>query len=829
MTAGFFEDWARAHAVALRWDRPVRPDPDENLEAIFDTRTLHGGDQRAAVFLALRTAMGDGHQHLQSAWERGVRTFLVDMDPGADVLPSSDIIVVSDVLHELQAVAGAWRQTMKTTIVGITGSNGKTIVKEWLSALLSPDFNVHRSPRSFNSQLGVPLSLWDLRPEHEIALIEVGISETGEMKRLADCVQPDIGVLTHLGDAHLDGFSSINELRSEKIRLFIGARSIIAPGFLKTEVSEHADRGLQIISWGEPPAELSILSDRHSPQRQNVEVSWRSGKKMTATLPHSGEMSFRNAMTALTAACLLGTEPEVAVARVANLRDVDMRMERLQTPSGHWVLSDAWTNDASALGLALEDLAALPGNHRKAAIIGPISGGDPERALQLIQSHGLSKVWWVGKGWSGGPGEHFESVEEVLVALEAAPETFAGFDVLIKGPRKAAFERITDRLLRHGHATTLTINLEAVILNLRALKQHIHETAHHPVDFIAVIKASAYGASAVAIGHTLARQGVQIFAVACTQEGVELRQSGMQQRIVVFNPDASTFAAMLACDLEPEIHSIDQIQSLLPLLSTRRLPVHLKIDTGMHRLGFSPADLTGLLARWNAEGWSEHLEVASIFSHLASADDPSQDGFTQQQFVHFDAACAEIRTALDPAEHRMMRHILNSSGVMRFPEHALDAVRLGIGLYGITGTGTGAGTGTGTGRLEPAISFETRVSALRTVPAGEGVGYGSTDASAADRVIATLPVGYADGWPRHLSHGKGWVSIHGQEARVVGKVCMDMTLVDVTGIDEARVGDEAILFGSSPTLGEIAAAADTIPYEILSRIPARVRRIQKGG
>ena len=827
MTAGFFEDWARAHAVALRWDRPTRPAPDENLEAIFDTRTLHAGDQRTAVFLALRTAMGDGHQHLQTAWERGVRTFFVETDPGADVLPSSDVFVVSDVLHDLQALAGAWRQSMKATIVGITGSNGKTIVKEWLSAILSPDFKVHRSPRSFNSQLGVPLSLWDLRPEHEIALIEVGISQAGEMERLADCVQPNIGVLTHLGDAHLEGFSDINELKSEKILLFKGVQSIILPSFLKTEVSDLTEWGLQIITWGEPSAALSILSDRHSPPRQNVEISWRGGKTWTVTLPNPGEMSFRNAMTALTAACLLGVKPEVAVDRVAGLRDVDMRMERLQTPSGHWVLSDAWTNDASALGLALEDLAALPENHRKAAIIGPISNGNPERALQLIQSHGLSKVWWVGKGWSFEPGEHFESVEDVLAALEVAPETFAGFDVLIKGPRKAAFERITDRILRHGHATTLTINLEAVILNLRALKQHVHETVHHPVEFLAVIKASAYGASAVAIGHTLARQGVQIFAVACTQEGVELRQSGMQHRIVVFNPDASTFAAMLACDLEPEIHSIDQIQSLLPLLSTRRLPVHLKIDTGMHRLGFSPADLTDLLARWNAEGWSAQLEVASIFSHLASADDPAQDAFTQQQFAQFKAACTEIRAALDPTEHRMMRHILNSSGVMRFPEHACDAVRLGIGLYGITGTITG--TGTGTVKLEPAISFKTRVSALRTVPAGEGVGYGSTDASAADRVIATLPVGYADGWPRHLSHGKGWVNIHGQEARVVGKVCMDMTLVDVTRIGEVRVGDEAVLFGASPTLSEIAAAADTIPYEILSRIPARVRRIQKGG
>jgi alanine racemase len=827
MTAGFFEDWARTNADAMRSDRLTRPDANETLEAIFDTRTIHGNDQRAAVFLAIRTAMGDGHQHLRTAWEHGVRTFLVETDPGAEVLPLSDVVVVSNVLLDLQAVAGAWRQSLNTVIVGITGSNGKTIVKEWLSALLGPDFHVHRSPRSFNSQLGVPLSLWDLQPEHEIALIEVGISQAGEMRRLADCVRPDIGVLTHLGDAHLDGFSDENELRFEKFRLFSGAQAVILPGFLKSVSSELAERGLEIISWGAPPETLSILSDRNSPQRQNLEISWRGGQQLSATLPNSGEMAFRNAMTALTAACALGVDPEKSTLRLSSLRDVDMRMERLQTPSGHWVLSDAWTNDASALGLALEDLAALPENHPKAAIIGPISGGHPERALQLIQSHRLSKVWWVGKGWSGGPGEHFESVEDVLVALEAAPETFSGFDVLIKGPRKAAFERITDRLLRHGHATTLTINLEAVILNLRALKQHVHETAHHPVDFIAVIKASAYGASAVAIGHTLARQGVQIFAVACTQEGVELRQSGMQQRIVVFNPDASTFAAMLACDLEPEIHSIDQIQSLLPLLSTRRLPVHLKIDTGMHRLGFSPADLTGLLARWNAEGWSEHLEVASIFSHLASADDPSQDAFTRQQFAHFDAACAEIQAALDPAEHRMMRHILNSSGVMRFPEHALDAVRLGIGLYGITGTGTG--TGTGTVKLEPAISLETRISALRTVPAGEGVGYGSTDASAADRVIATLPVGYADGWPRHLSHGKGWVNIHGQEARVVGKVCMDMTLVDVTGIDDLRVGDEAILFGSSPTLGEIAAAADTIPYEILSRIPARVRRIQKGG
>ena len=829
MKEGFLRQWAAVHATEVRSDRPVLG--EQYLGLTFDTRTVDPGDPKPLAFVALRGDWRDGHAHLADAHARGVRTFLVEVDPGPEVLPESLVVVLGGgTLAGLQAVAGAWRASLPVQVVGVTGSNGKTIVKEWLSTLLGDDANVYRSPRSFNSQLGVPVALWGLRPEHGLAIIEVGISEPGEMKRLAACVRPDFGVLTHLGEAHLEAFADEVALRAEKLTLFAGCKWVVMPETLTEAAAELQAANVAARTWGNSEAAMWRVTNKTQGEAEmQFEVAGHTG---TWRLPARGEIAFRNALTALSAAWALGRSADDHLARrMLALRDLDMRMQRLQTPDGHWVLSDAWTNDWGALTLALEDLRNLPGNHPKALVLGPLPMMDAlteSRLQQLARSERLDRVWLVGEAWADMQAgqletQRFADVDAALQHLRAHPNALRGHDILVKGPRRAAFERISERLIRNGHATTLTIDLEAVTANLRTLRHHVQAAIDKPVEFMAVVKASAYGASAVAISHALRRQGVRRFAVACTEEGVELRQSGLEGTIVVFNPDPGTFAAMVDHDLEPEIHSINQTQSLLPHLRATgksHYPVHLKLDTGMHRLGFPTDNLQPFLDAWSDSDWSEWLRLESVFSHLASADDPAQDDFTRGQIAAFNTAVTTLRSALGP-QHPLRSHILNSAGAIRFPDAAGDWIRLGIALYGISGHGAV--------RLQPALSFETVVSALRDLPAGEGLGYGHTDAAPHDRRIATLPVGYADGWPRHLSHGIGWVSIHDVAAPVVGKVCMDMTLVDVTDIPGVQEGDEVVLFGESPTIEEIAQAAGTIPYEILSRIPQRVRRLQKGG
>ena len=655
MKEGFLREWAAVHAAGVRSDRPARL--DQYLGLTFDTRTVDPGDSKPLAFVALRGEWRDGHAHLADAHARGVRTFLVEADPGPDVLPESLVILLGGgALAGLQEVAGAWRSSLSVQVVGVTGSNGKTIVKEWLSTLLGDDANVYRSPRSFNSQLGVPVALWGLRPEHDLAIIEVGISDPGEMKRLAACVQPDFGVLTHLGDAHLEAFEDAAALRQEKLQLFKGCQWVVMPETLTEAAAELQAENVTVHTWGNSAAaDWRVASKTHDDADLQFEVAGHSG---TWRLPARGEIAFRNAMTALSTAWALNRSEDARLARrMLALRDLDMRMQRLETPDGKWVLSDAWTNDWGALTLALEDLRNLPGNHPKALVLGPFPMMDTlteSRLQQLARSERLDRVWLVGEAWAdmqAGQLEtrRFADVDAALQHLRTHPDALRGHDILVKGPRRAAFERISERLIRNGHATTLTIDLEAVTANLRTLRNHVQAAIDKPVEFMAVVKASAYGASAVAISHALRRQGVRRFAVACTEEGVELRQSGLEGTIVVFNPDPGTFAAMVDNDLEPEIHSLYQTQSLLPHLRATgksHYPVHLKLDTGMHRLGFPADNLRPFLEDWSHGDWSEWLRIESVFSHLASADDPAQDGFTQGQITAFNTAITTLRNTL---------------------------------------------------------------------------------------------------------------------------------------------------------------------------------------
>ncbi len=848
MTGAFFRHFGAGHLH--RWDAEVVP---ETLALSFDTRTLSppSAGLPPTAFLALRGPWRDGHAHLREAWEKGVRHFVVASDPGRGVLPDSDVLCFPDPLVGLQTLVGAWRQTCGTPVVGITGSNGKTVVKEWLATLLSDRQPLHSSPRSYNSQLGVASTLWSLSPSHVAALVEAGISAPGEMERLTACIDPDAGILTHLGEAHLASFESPTALLQAKLALFPRPRCqwVVLPGFLHPARAALRAAGKTPVCWGtEPGDDLRILDQQvvagtgGSAQRL-IQVSWQGSPPVWWSLPFADETGYRNALTAATAALQWGLSVDAVGVRLGWLRSVDLRMQRLLRPDGCWVLSDAYTNDWPALELALNDLMQLPGTHGKAAIIGEVPGMQAAACVRLqawVRNHPLQALWLVGDGWrqgwegpqGGDPSapRFFANAEAALEALETQP--FAGWDVLVKGPRAAAFERFVARLTRRGHSAVLEIDLEAVVANYRLIRDHVRQRCGHPVGMVAVVKAAGYGTNGPATARVLERQGVDLLAVSCTEEGVELREAGIRSRILVFNPDASTFPALIAHQLEPELHDLQQVQALERALeraldrsgAARPYPVHLQVETGMNRLGFSPEALDGLIREWPGQH-AGHLRVESVFSHLASAESAEADGFTRNQIQRFEAAAERLRAVLPADEHPLRRHLLNSAGARRFPEAAGDWVRVGIALYGIGDGGAEEAIG-----LQPALRFRTVVSALRTVPAGEGVGYGSTDPAPHDRRIVTLPIGYADGYPRHLSNGVGWVVIAEREARVVGRVCMDMTLVDVTHIPAhlVPIGAEVILFGDNPRIEDLAAAAGTIPYELIARIPARVHREQRG-
>ncbi len=824
MTVGEWRQWAAA-AGTLRADGPAGGDV---LELTLDSRAVERGEVAGgeAVFFAVRGVWYDGHDFLRNAFEGGVRRFVVREDPG---LSGCDVVVVADVVEALQGLAAAHRRAVGVTVVAVTGSNGKTVVKEWAAALLARRMRVGRSPRSYNSQVGVPLSVWGLAPEHEVGVIEVGISEPGEMAALAGCVEPRWGVLTHLGEAHAANFPSRAALVAEKLRLFEGCDWVALPGDCAEGLDGLRARGVRVRTWG-VDGELRVL--RRWSQAEEVEVSF-AGEQAKWQLPAPGELTFRNAMTAALTALCLGVPMDEIAETLPHLPEVDLRMQRLSGPSGTWIISDAYANDWGALAFALRDLGRLPTAHPRGLILGDLPGAhhDHHRLAELLEGTGVSRVWLIGSRWHAARNvptawRVFERPDEALTEFRKGSESpFHGHDVLVKGPRSDAFETFVPLLCRKGHATSLVLDLDAVTANVNAFRKHIRNTPpavpiDHPTRIIAVVKASGYGTNGPALARALEQVGMSHLAVACTEEGVQLRRHGIALPIVVLNPDPSTFDALLAHRLEPELIGPEHCAAFCAAVGgAGPWPVHIKIDTGMHRLGFTEAEVLPL-AQLLADP-SCPLRAETVLSHLASADEPEQDGLTLRQFRRFHRAASALRHATDRSVHPLGRHICNSAGIARFPEQALEFARLGIGMFGVNGHAPLT--------LQPALSFQTTVSQLRTVPAGEGVGYGATDVSDRPRRIATLPVGYADGYPRHLSNGVGHVAIGGQLAPVVGRVCMDMTLVDVTGLRGVSEGDDVVLFGQHPTLEDVAEAAGTIPYELIARIPPRVARIHRGG
>lgn len=827
MTVGDWKNWlnhvSQLDDFKLHQSRQ-EANSNDSLRATQDSRQLPFAAAQETLFIAIRGVWHNGHDYLESAHGMGARHFIVEESMQLPHLPDSDILIASNSLHAWQNFARHWRIKCDIPTIGITGSNGKTTVKEWLMQLFAKDHNACGNPRSYNSQVGVPLALGDLLPEHDIAFIEAGISEPDEMKRHWHTIQPTHGILTHIGNAHVQNFPDVEALAREKVQLFEGCRWVVMPGQLNQATELLTDRGVPIKTWGETAEDTLRVNSQVNVHGRSVSVAW-NGIESVWHLPFTDEAGYRNAMTAALFALEWGLDEAHIRDSLMHFQDLDHRMQRLQKADGSWLISDAYTNDWDALQLAVQDLNRLPGAFETAAIIGEVPGMDMEGAqkvVSLIRSNGMNPVWLIGPSFESLvlPEETaLASVEEALELLASNPLIFQGKNTLIKGARAEQFERLIPTLMHRSHSVRLELNLTALAHNLRQIRTFVREQARPSTDLIAVIKASGYGTNGPAIARQLKFHGVSMLAVACTEEGVELRQHGVVSRIMVLNPEPSTFASLIQHRLEPCIHSLQQhedfIEALAQGVTRQPWPIHLKVDIGMHRLGFG-CDEASILSALVSDS---RTEVKTVFSHLASADRLEQDDATRMQINRFET----IAQTLQEIQPRIKTHLLNSAGLLRFPEHSGDYVRVGIALFGVQLDGNEDL------ELQPVVRFHTVISSLHAVPPGEGVGYGLEDASDRTRRIATLPLGYADGFPRNLSNGQGKVVIHHKHAPVVGKVCMDMVMVDVTDIALAQEGDEVEVFGSEQSIEDFAAASGTIPYEILTRIPSRVQREQRGG
>ncbi|MFZ5941807.1 MAG: bifunctional UDP-N-acetylmuramoyl-tripeptide:D-alanyl-D-alanine ligase/alanine racemase [Bacteroidota bacterium] len=785
-----------------------------------DSRTLPPSPE--TLFIAINGPRHDGHQFIADLYQRGVRCFLVSTLPELSAFPDAAFCLVDDPVEALQDLAAWNRSQYRGELIGITGSNGKTIVKEWLFQCLRQEHHIARSPKSYNSQIGVPLSAWLIDAQTDLAIIEAGISLPGEMARLEKIIRPVTGIFTNLGAAHQEHFVSATEKMREKVRLFSGCRRVIYRSDRLVEGKRYGefmkDLAAEKISWAFDGS--GYYSFRHCGSEAGSQtVEWSGpglGSPVRIRIPFSDEAALENACHVMVYLLLSGMDPAVIAERVAALEPVAMRLEILQGVMGSVLVNDVYNADLVGLTQALDVLATQQAVGGRMVILSDLlqTGIDKEELYREI-AHQL-KMRKVDRFAGVGPdllrfrelfpeGSHFYSDTPDFLKRFPVSEV-RGRAVLIKGSRPFAFERITGELQKKSHQTVLEIDLNAMAGNLNYFRSLLRKDT----GIIVVVKALSYGTGSVEIASLLQYHKVSYLAVAFVDEGVALREAGIYLPVMVLNPDPSTYQAMMDYRLEPEIYSfrgLEQMANLCRYRGENSYPVHIKMDTGMHRLGFDPGETDRIAEVINGSG----LKVKTVFSHLAASEDPVHDAFTAEQIRRFEAASEQLRRKLG---YSLKRHILNSAGIERFPEAQFELVRLGIGLHGISTVS----------RLQPVSTYRTVVSQVHDLEAGETVGYSRAGVMKRKGTVAIIPVGYADGIDRRLGNGKGEMLVAGQRAKVIGNVCMDMTLLDVTGLT-VREGDEVEIFGKSLPVTEVAEKLSTIPYEVLTSIPERVKRI----
>ena len=775
---------------------------------LTDSRSLCFPEE--TLFFALKSARNDGHRYIEDLYRRGVRNFVVESNSKFSVLNSQ-------LRH---------RDEFDCPIVGITGSNGKTMVKEWLYQLLSPQMTVTRSPKSYNSQIGVPLSIWLLNDQTQVGLFEAGISEPGEMDALHDIIQPTIGVLTSLGAAHQENFRSLEEKCMEKLQLFKGAK-VIAYNSDDDIVSRCIRRsGYQgeKIGWSRENISAPLYIEQVTSETSSTRVSFiYKGSRGEYQLPFYDEASLQCSFACAAIALYLGVAPDQLAERMMTLEPVAMRLEVKEGQRGCTLINDSYNSDINSLGIALDFMSRRVNDPcRFTLVLSDIfqSGMPPvelyREVSSLCQKRNISKLIGIGPNitsqravFSVGEEYFFATTDDFLhsdVLRNLHDEV-----VLIKGARPFGFDRITERLEQKVHETILEVNLNALVDNLNYYRSFMKPET----KLVCMVKADAYGAGAVEVAKTLQDHRVDYLAVAVADEGVTLRRHGITQNIMIMNPEMTAFKTMFDYDLEPEVYSFRLMEALIQAAEKQGItgwPVHIKLDTGMHRLGFDPEkDMDALIHRLQHQN---AIIPRSVFSHFVGSDSVDFDRFSAEQFRKFDTASAKLQAAFS---HKILRHICNSAGIVHFPERHLDMCRLGLGLYGYDPMGADA-------PLRPVSTLKTTILQLRRVPKEETVGYSRKGILKRDSLIAAIPIGYADGLSRHLGRGAGYCLVNGQKAPYVGNICMDVAMIDVTDIP-CQEGDSVEIFGDHLPVDVLSNVLDTIPYEVLTAVSGRVKKV----
>ena len=792
---------------------------------LTDSRSL--AFPETTLFFALRTKLGDGHHYIAELYRRGVRNFVVGNVPGnyeTDYADANFLLVVSP-LKALQRLAERHRDEYDLPIIGVTGSNGKTVVKEWLYQLLSPSLNVTRSPRSYNSQVGVPLSVWLLNEHSQVGIFEAGISQPGEMQALKAIIQPTIGIMTNIGPAHQENFATIQEKCLEKISLFKDAEVVIycADDEVINECMAVSLYTGDAIAWSTRNTDSPLFIRSIEKEDRTTHITYRFlGAENDFRIPFTDEASIQNCIHCLAACLYLHLQPEVIAERMATLEPIAMRLEVIQGVRGCTLINDSYNSDVASLDIALDFMNRRPEQQEKhkTLILSDIlqTGLSAvelySQVADMVNHRGIDHLIGVGPEISAAH-SLFNVKKTFFESSEALKESglldsLSNEMVLIKGSRKFGFEEITAALSLRVHETTLDVNLEAITENLNFYRSFMKPET----KITCMVKASAYGAGSVEIAKTLQDRGVDYLAVAVADEGAELRRAGITTGIIVMNPEMTAFNTLFQYDLEPEVYNFKLLDALVYAAEKEGIqsfPVHIKLDTGMHRLGFNPVtDVSEVIKRLKRQ---TAIVPRSVFSHFVGSDSPDFDEFSQHQFEIFDKASRQLQAAFP---NKVLRHICNSAGIERFPERHLDMVRLGLGLYGIDPIDNR--------RLHNVTSLRTTILQIRNVPKGDSIGYSRRSFVDRDSRIAAIPIGYADGLNRHLGNRHCYCLVNGQKAPYIGNICMDVCMIDVTDID-CHEGDTVEIFGDNLPVTVLSDVLDTIPYEVLTSVSTRVKRI----
>lgn len=813
---------------------------------VTDSRNIIEGAK--SIFFAIKGPRRSGISFVNEAYQQGVRIFVVEEPVASHLYEGAVFIQVPSVIAALQQLAAYHRKQFNIPVIGITGSNGKTIVKEWLYQLLQSDYHIVRSPRSYNSQIGVPLSVWQMNAQHTLAIFEVGISAKGEMNAVANIVQPTIGVFTNLGDAHNQGFESSAQKLEEKALLFQHTPLIItAADYMPASFMQQKG----VVAWGSKPLEINgrsipqlrVVKQEKQQAETHLQLQYvailRDSQKdfhsqafnqrtesYELSLPFIDEISVQNALTCVLVLLQLGYSFAVIQQRVKQLQPVEMRMQLKRAINQSYVLNDSYSNDKISLSLALQFLKEQAGNQPIVAILSDIvESGEPLEQLyahiaQQLTNAGVKELYAVGPQISS----YFQTTKKTIPfkvhcyaqtqdLLQALNESyFQQKYILLKGARKFAFEQVAHWLEQQVHQTIMEINLTAMVYNLKAYQSLLNPQT----KMMAMVKAFGYGSGAGEVARRLQQQQVDYLSVAYADEGVTLRKAGIHLPIMVMSADEYSFDAMVNHSLEPELFSFPILEAFHHYIAQQgfqQYPIHIKLNTGMNRLGFDTAEIDQL-CHWLSN--QNLLRVKSVLSHLAASEDKNEDAFTQHQVQLFSHASEKIEKALG---YPVIKHIANTAAIRRNPNWQFNMVRLGIGLYGADNIQDKSLS------LQTVATLKTTVAQVRRLKAGETVSYNRSGVLIRDSVIATVRIGYADGYSRRMGNGNGKMFVRGGIALTVGKICMDMCMIDVTDIPGVKAGDTVEIFGKHISIQEVAKAADTIAYEIMTGISLRVKRV----